>query len=339
MRSLEYHQLLANEWPQEVVIEEGILSVGDRLVIGGEPKSGKSVLVGQLIRGLCMGTDFLGFRVPRPRKVLYIQAELREGRLKTRYQPWQRWAETHEVTFPEGMFYIWSTNGALYLTGWNEHHEEKVRDEHPLDKLYKEIDEIKPEVIVFDPLTSFHEANENSSQEIKELCEIVDKIKEYNNAAVVIVHHFRKGNLTDVQAKIPLVDRIRGSGVIPAWADSIIAIYGNQNSKDTKFLEFVLRDSDAGPQRTLHYNYETRQFDWKDPRLEIVQWVIEYFQTRREVATTDFVSALLTAFADKFKGNFSLATQAKTELVQKAVLVERADARFRYLSLGTGRGI
>lgn len=337
MKSLEYHDLIRSDWPQEVVIEEGILSVGDRLVIGGEPKSGKSVLVSQLIRGLCMGTDFLGFRIPRARRVLYVQAELREGRLKQRYTPWERWASKNDVKFPEGMFYIWSTNGPLYLTGWQEHQESKVREPHALDQLYEEIGEIKPEILVFDPLASFHEANENSSQEMKELTEVVDKLKEHNNMAVVIVHHFRKGSVVDVQAKIPLIDRIRGSGVIPAWADSIIAIYGNQNSKDTKYLEFVLRDSDAGPQRTLQYNYETRQFDWRDPARELAAWIESFFlgQKNGEASTTEFLVALKARFPDLYKGDTTAAIQAKDGLIQRGVLSERNDGRFRILSLNS----
>ena len=150
MRSLDYKELMRTEYPSDIIFgvpgapEDSILSRGDRLVLAGEQKSGKSVLVAQMIRGLTMGTDWLGFPVQGgPRCVLYVQAELRPGRLRKRYQPWEN-ANTRATQVPEGKFFIWSTEGPLYLTGLADYErlpeeEQRERGRHPLMKLYDEI--------------------------------------------------------------------------------------------------------------------------------------------------------------------------------------------------------
>lgn len=330
MKALAYHDLLDKEWPQDVVIGEGILSIGDRLVLGGEPKSGKSILLAQMIRGLCMGTDFLGFKIPKARKVLYVQAELREGRLKQRLLPWQKWATANGIIFPKDMFYVWSTNGPLYLT---QPLPDKAPMDHPLMKLYEEMDAIKPDVIVFDPLASFHDMNENDSREMKQLTEVVDKVKEHMDLAVVIAHHFRKGNMNDTTAHIPLHDRIRGSSVMTAWADSIVAIFGNQNTKDTKHLEFLLRDSDAHPERVLVYNGVTKAFDWYDPWDHVVKWTKAYFASgKKDIPTVEFITDMRKACPAACKGSQNEALLLKDKLIKEAFLSETRVGKSKLLN-------
>jgi len=316
IKSLEYHDFMQHEWPQDVVIEGGVLSMGDRLIVGGEPKSGKSVLLTQMIRGLCMGTEFVGFKVTKPRKVLYIQAELREGRLQGRFKAWHEWAALNKIDFPKDMFHIWSTNGPLNLT---EKLGDGIEPDHPLEIIYREMDELKPEVIVFDPLASFHDVNENDSKEMKTLCCVVDRIKEHMNVAVVIAHHFRKGSVSDKQG-MALHDRIRGSNVMTAWADSIIAIYGNQASKDQKHLEFLLRDSDANPERTLSYNYQTRSFDAIDSKSAGEAWAKEYLSKHPEgVLTSEFLKQARMA-PEAPKGGQNKVAEFKDDLILRRVL-------------------
>jgi RecA-family ATPase len=326
-----YEDLLKREWPQDSVIGEGILSIGDRLVLGGEPKSGKSILLAQMIRGLCMGTDFLGFKIPKARRVLYVQAELREGRLKQRLLPWQSWADKNGIKFPPDMFYAWSTNGPLYLT---QPLPDKAPHDHPLERLYRELDEIKPEVIVFDPLASFHDMNENDSREMKQLTEVVDKVKEHMDLAVVIAHHFRKGNMNDKTAHIPLHDRIRGSSVMTAWADSIIAIFGNQNTKDVKHLEFLLRDSDEHPERVLVYNAVTKSFDYFEPYGHATAWTKTFFATgKKDVPSTEFITELRKACPAACKGSQNEALTLKDRMITDGILTETRAGKSKLLNL------
>jgi len=57
-------------------IEPGLLPPQGILLVGGEPKVGKSLLVANLALALAAGKDRAGFRIPAARRVLVCQFEL-----------------------------------------------------------------------------------------------------------------------------------------------------------------------------------------------------------------------------------------------------------------------
>lgn len=336
-QSLDYHQLLQAEWPQDIILGvpnapgDSILSRGDRLVLAGEQKSGKSVMVAQMIRGLCLGTDWLGFPVlGGPRRVLYVQAELRPGRLKKRYMPWEAIARRSNIAIPDGMFFIWSTNGPFYLTGYEGHR--FGEGQHPLDLLYNEIEEIKPDVLVIDPLVCFHDGEENSGQDLMKFLVKLDEIKERvcmerGGIAIVIVHHFRKQDPKEARKSVPLIERFRGSSVLAGWADSLIGI-GLHEEPDKKYMEFTLRDSDTQPVRELTYNYESKSFDWEDPREELADWARTWLPTQPNgrVNSTDFCCAMHEQKPHLVAGRnwMTVAISLKRKLMNSGVISEEA---------------
>src|ERR1700740_1218134 len=62
--------------PPPCLVEPGLLPMQGILVVGGEPKVGKSLLVANLALALAAGSDRLGFPIPAPRRVLVCQFEL-----------------------------------------------------------------------------------------------------------------------------------------------------------------------------------------------------------------------------------------------------------------------
>lgn len=336
MRSVDYTDLMTKDWPKDIIIgvhgkpEDSILSRGDRLVIAGEQKTGKSVLLGQLMRGLVLGTEFLGFPIPQPRKVLYVQAELRESSLKKRYKAAHEMLVRKGVQLPPDRLMVWSTNGPLYLTGYTRHekqHGEKVS--HGLEKLYQEIDEVKPDVVVLDPLASFHDIDESKASEVKLLFDELDRIKERVNAdlggvALVIAHHFRKTSGMDKQYDVPLINQVRGSSALAGWADSILCIGVHEGVADSKFIEFTLRDTDVRPERTLRYNYDIRGFDWFDPRLELIRTLRPRF-AGGPVAKLDLALLIKDLLFKKNKNGHQMAITKVDEFVRSGLLVERGE--------------
>lgn len=346
MRSLDYKELMRTEWPSDIIFgvpgapEDSILSRGDRLVLAGEQKSGKSVLVAQMVRGLTMGTDWLGFPVlGGPRCVLYVQAELRPGRLKKRYGPWEA-ANQGAAQVPEGKFYIWSTEGPLYLTGLADYErlpeeERRERGRHPLMKLYDEINEVKPDVIVFDPFVCFHDGEEKSGQDLMKFLTLLDDIKNHaapdrGGAAIVIVHHFRKQDPKEI-GKIALIERFRGSSVLAGWADSLIGI-GIGDQPDSKYLEFTLRDSDSQPKRNLKYNYERKEFDWSDPAMDMRDWALRRLQGAPEQRERrmDFTFAIRSAAGLQSPGA-EQAERCLMEMLRRRFVKEEEVGRERWI--------
>src|SRR2546425_1515294 len=62
--------------PEPCLIEPGLLPSQGILFLGGEPKTGKSLLVANLAFALAASGDHAGFKVPCPKRVLICQFEL-----------------------------------------------------------------------------------------------------------------------------------------------------------------------------------------------------------------------------------------------------------------------
>ena len=61
--------------PPKPVIDNGVLLDGTLLLLIGPPKSKKTFLTMNLALSIASGSDFSGFKVPKPKKVLYLLAE------------------------------------------------------------------------------------------------------------------------------------------------------------------------------------------------------------------------------------------------------------------------
>src|SRR3990167_5392345 len=276
MKSISYKTLESIDWPEDVFIEGGILSRGDTMLIGAESKGGKSTFIAGLIRQMITGGNFLGFKVTKPLKVFYMQAELRERRLKERLFP------TYEK-IPEEMklnLYIWSTQGLVLF------------DEAHLSEIESEIVQIQPDVLIIDPMLNFHNYNENNSQEMAKFFRQLDYLKSVYDMAIIMAHHFRKAPQEE-KKHINLLECIRGSSALRGWAVTTIAMEGRGDS-EYRDLAFDLRNSDEPIKRTIHYNAAIKDFDWHDPLTTIQQWAIEYLDSRNgdSPKSEQFVSAI-----------------------------------------------
>jgi AAA domain len=303
MKSISYNTLEKTEWPEEIFIEGGLLSRGDTMLIGAESKGGKSTLLAGLIRQMITGGDFLGFKVTKPLKVFYMQAELREKRLKERLFP------TYEKIKEEYKFnlYIWSTQGIVLF---NREHKETIESE---------IINIMPDVLIIDPMLNFHNFNENDSQQMAEFFRELDRLKSTYNMAIIMAHHFRKTN-SDPKQKISLLESIRGSSALRGWAVTTIAMEGRGES-EYRDLAFELRNSDEPIKRTIHYNARIKDFDWHDPITTVKQWAIEYLESCNGMAPTteQFISRMLEN-NHVLSGNRSKAFSMKNTLVGTGII-------------------
>lgn len=75
MSAITYQELLVKVLPRPEPLVEGLVAAGDKIFCYAEEKVGKTLLCYQLALALASGKDFVGFRVPKPRPVLFIAAE------------------------------------------------------------------------------------------------------------------------------------------------------------------------------------------------------------------------------------------------------------------------
>jgi len=311
-KSISLSELEQTEWPEDIFIEGGFLSRGDRLLIGGESKAGKSTFLAGFNRELITGGNILGFKVTRPLKVLYIQAELRERRLKERFIPaFKNVSEEHKANFR-----IWTTHNSILIN----------RD---MDKIHAEIDAQKSDLVEFDPFINFHDKEENSSTEMAGIFRSIDLIKEKHDVAVAIAQHFRKKS-QDVKKKTSLLEMIRGSSSMRGWCDSIIAMEGRTET-EYRELEFEFRNMDEPIKRVIKYNKITKEFDWHDPVAIISEWLRTHMKV--EMTTNGFIQYLLTHHGELLSHNRGKAFDIKTALSNTKFLSSRQQGKNRMVFL------
>lgn len=313
VKSLSYKSLEEKEWPEDVFIEGGLLSRGDTMLIGADSKAGKSTFLCGMIRQIISGGDVLGFKVTRPLKVLYMQAELREKRLKERLFPTY---EKIDTVFKENLF-IWSTRG-IVLFG---------KDQAFIEA---EIVLTKPDILVIDPMLNFHNYNENNAQEMGSFFRSLDMIKDTHDIAIIMAHHFRKAN-PDTKFKTNLLESIRGSSALRGWAVTTIAMEGRGES-EYRELAFDLRNSDEPIKRTIRYNKTTKDFDWHDP-VGIISEAIKITMKGLQLKTGEFLDHLLLHHGSLLSNNRSKASLMKKHLVEYHFIKEEIKGKTHYVSL------
>ena len=192
--------------PREIFIESWIEREG-LTILGGEQKVGKSIITLNLCAWLTLGRYFLGFYTPEPKNVLLYKQEISEPAMQERVKKMLG----NESSNLLDNFYIKNTAGnPIKITNTNDR-----------KRLYDEIEKSNPDLVVFDPLSTFHDKKENDAREMAAVLEHFFEIKHKYKVSILIIHHH--GKSTDSVRHGGHL--LRGHSIIGDRADSIISFY------------------------------------------------------------------------------------------------------------------
>ena len=187
-----------------LVVVDGILYQGGKLLIGAAAKVGKSHFTMGLFRALALGGEFLKWRSACKLNVLYIDFELIEFELR------ERMASVFE--YDE----IPANVARLSLRKFSD-----VRDPQALGRVLEAVDVSKYDVVVFDCLYKFNDAEEeNSNSAMKNVCSWLDGVAGKYDFAAIVIHHFGKGT----QGGKSIADRFRGGSSLAGDFDAMLSI-------------------------------------------------------------------------------------------------------------------
>jgi AAA domain len=186
---------------QRWLVEElwGASSVG---VIGGAPKCAKTWLGLDVALSVATGTKCLGrYAVPEPGPVLAYLAEDALPVVRERIEGMARYRgldlgplELHVITAP-----------LLRL--------DRERDRA---RLWETARQLRPKLLLLDPLVRLHGIDENHAGEVAELLGYFRSLQRQLELSVLLVHHTRKSAAGGIAAG----QGLRGSGDIHAFGDS-----------------------------------------------------------------------------------------------------------------------
>ena len=217
--------------PEPCLIEPSLLPSQGIFFLGGEPKSGKSLLVANLALALAAGGEHAGFQVPSPKRVLICQFELPTPQFALRLATMRKAIGNRADA---NLFVDTRVSGhMLSSTAGLNHFLNSARS-------------VQADVIVIDPLYSTHDQDENDTRAMAALCQALVRLRDASKAALMVVHHIKKS-----AGRHELGSAFRGSSALHAVGDSYLLLARPSPQIPTVELRFQFRYAAALPSRLL----------------------------------------------------------------------------------------
>ena len=235
----------ASKWldtnpPEADQILENVVDAGDKLVIIAPSKMRKSFFTAQLALALTAHSKFLGWRVPKQRRVLYIQFEIREHHCHKRIKNLARAMDIGSADLGDRLMVV-SARG-LGLTG-----------AEGLERIKQAAEKFRPEVIILDPIYKLAVGVENAAEDFKILLNAFDVLAEETGAAIFYVHHDTKGAAGDKDIR----DRGAGSNVLGRDYDACVTLTQHATEPEAIVVDMLLRN--YAPQEPFTIVWEQQQ--------------------------------------------------------------------------------
>lgn len=217
-RSYSGEEFFSATFPKRDFLVENILREKDSVIVVGGPKTGKSILLFQLICSLTSQHPFLDkYEVKRPCTVSYVQLE---GEIADYQDRMIRMAQALEVN-PANLNYIYSS--PLNLTDPLEGN----RLCETIGKYHKKLD-----VLIIDPLYFAFQGSLSDDAIVRRFLGNIRVIKDFLGCAVIIVHHTHKVRFDSGSGLV--IDEgdaaSFGSVFFHAWPDHILLLTSNSNT-------------------------------------------------------------------------------------------------------------
>jgi len=182
--------------------------------------------------------------------------------------------------------------------------------------------------VVFDSLRRFHNAKENSSDEMQPILESFARINFETQASVLLIHHLAKSN--DIGSTKSIFERMRGSGDLWAWRDCILGVEGEEESEICK-CSFQFRDAESPAPITIKRHVGAQSGAIGLEAISVVD--SPEFQAKCEQAKsyllTQFGEAFLTDIAKALEGRKADNLKAVKLMLKQGIFVANGNGKLR----------
>lgn len=267
---------------------DGILHQGCKMVLGGTSKSNKSWCLIDLALSVASGAPWWGRHCTKM-PVVYINFELQPWAVAERINA--LCASRPEYAGVGDTFHLWNLRG----------HNADISLLRP--KLEEQLAKYQFGLIILDPAYKvLGDRDENANGEIASLMNELERLAQSSGAAVVVAHHFAKGDSTTKHA----MDRLSGAGAWVRDPDSIVVLTPHEE-ENCFTVSTILRNLPQLPEFVL---------SWEFPLMKIASDLnpeaLRRPQSKNKVCTDkEFVDAVI---AEDGKSFTRIVEDAKTVL-------------------------
>ena len=304
--------IAANPHPKPPELIAGLLHQGCKMILGGTSKSNKSWCLLDMAMSVASGQDWWGRRCIKS-PVIYINLEL---------QPWaidERLAllchARPECKFDPKMLGIWNLRGKSADMSVLRPRLEKKLAGHPFG------------LIIIDPAYKvLGDRDENANGEIASLMNEFEELAQSTGAAIVIAHHFAKGDSTAKSA----MDRMSGAGVWIRDPDAIMVLTPHEEP-DCFTVSSILRNLPHQPEFVVSLDFPLMRV-----ASDLNPAALRRPQSKNKVCTDkEFLDAIIT---DEGKTFGRIVADAKEILTASRNTAARALKRLETAGLVRNQG-
>lgn len=232
-----------------------ILRQGQKMIVVGDSKMGKSYTLIDLAEAICVGGDWLGMGCAEGR-VFYVNLEIDPEEFRWRqHKVWENRPESSE----EGM----SAKVGANFVHWPLRGHATTMDELAPKLIRRALRYGPPgtfKAVVVDPIYKVNGGDDNDAKAVSKFTNTLDKVAASLGCAVIYAHHHPKGATGSRKS----IDRMSGSGVYGRDADTVLdfsPLYADQEARE------------AWPGVPLfRASVDCRSFGWRKPIDAAFRW-------------------------------------------------------------------
>ena len=270
-------QLEEQDYPTPPVIIEGVLHKGCKMILGGTSKSNKSWSLLDLALSVATGQSWWG-QPCTALPVIYINFELPVWSIKNRMRALR--ATRLECAGKEKPLHFWNLRGKnADITLLRPQLEERLKKHH-----YG--------LIILDPAYKvLGNRDENANGEIADLMNEFESLAQASGAAIVVAHHFAKGDSSAKNA----IDRMSGAGAWSRDPDSILVLTPHEEP-DCFTVTSILRNLPQLPEFVVKWDYPMMRL-----AADLNPEALRRPQTKNKVCSDkEFMDAIMTTEGKSF---------------------------------------
>ncbi len=283
--------------PPPSIIENGILLEETILCLIGPAKAGKTFLSLNFAAALASGKSFANFKITNKKKVLVLCSE-------GGYYPNRNRIQIICQQIDKDCYQNFNFIKNLILSL------DDTSGIHDFETILKSS---KPDVVIIDPLIRFHQADENSSNNIIQVFKTIRRLMAKYNFATIVIHHTGK--------QVSLGGR--GSSVITGEYDSAIMMHPNKEN-DTLRLRYDMRHVKTPDSNQISFDDTTFWFENVANNYDIVT---DYIKKLGPITRAKLVKTWM--FEDKYSNSNGYKVIKKAE--DKGLIQEDFNDKKLYL--------